>query len=332
VIMEDAERTVLPLQDLLLEELPSGCVHELWLKLPLGLLSDLCLPALVIKGTTPRSILLVTAGVHGDEFEGMVAIPKLVRSLDPGTLAGTVVGLPICNPLAFEAQSRQSPPAVDGKNLAREFPGQRAGTPTQRLAAELFSLVRRLLGPDDLFVDLHSGGSRYRYLPMVGYRDIDVPSRKASEEAARHFGSGRLWIIDDDPGTFNSEISRVGIPTIGTESTGQGGCRPEDVADYVRGLCNLLRYRGMILGAQPVVREDGPARQPTQIHASTSGLFLTHTSLGHRVTSGEVIGEVLSPFGSTLERLTAPHAGQVWALRVFGTIRAGDMAAWIACS
>jgi predicted deacylase len=328
VIMEAAGRTVLPLQDLMLDELPSGCVHELWLELPLGLLSGLCLPALVIKGTTSGPILMITAGVHGDEFEGMVAIPKFVRSLNPGTLAGTVVGLPVCNPLAFEAQSRESSPAADGKNLAREFPGQSAGTPTQRLAAELFSLVQRLLGPDDLFVDLHSGGSRYRYLPMVGYRDIDVPSRNASEESARHFGNGRLWAICDDPGTFNSETSRVGIPTIGTESTGQGGCRPEDVADYVKGLCNLLRYRGMIPGRLPA-REDAPARQPTQIYASTSGLFLAHTDLGHRVTSGEVLGSVLSSFGNTLERLAAPHAGQIWALRAFGTIRAGDMAAWI---
>src|SRR5215213_10019634 len=124
--MNAARGTVLPLQDLTLEELQSGCVHELWLELPLGLLSGLCLPALVVKGTTPGPILLVTAGLHGDEFEGMVAIPRFVRSLDPRTLAGTVVGLPICNPLAFESQSRQSPPAVDGKNLAREFPGQNA--------------------------------------------------------------------------------------------------------------------------------------------------------------------------------------------------------------
>jgi predicted deacylase len=121
----------------------------------------------------------------------------------------------------------------------------------------------------------------------------------------------------------------VGISTIGTEATGQDGCRPEGVADYVIGLRNLLRYRGMTPGALPA-REDAPARRPTQIYASTSGVFLAHADLGHRVTSGEIVGEVLSALGDTSERITAPHAGQVWALRVFGTIRAGDMAAWIA--
>jgi predicted deacylase len=121
----------------------------------------------------------------------------------------------------------------------------------------------------------------------------------------------------------------VGISTIGTEATGQDGCRPEDVADYVIGLRNLLRYRGMTPGALPA-REDAPGRRPTQIYASASGVFLAHADLGHRVTSGEIVGEVLSALGDTSERITAPHAGQVWALRVFGTIRAGDMAAWIA--
>lgn len=328
--MKAARRTVLPLRDFTLEELQPGDLHELWLELPLGLLSALCLPALIIKGATPGPILLVTAGVHGDEFEGMVAIPKFMRSVDADTLAGTVIGLPICNPFAFGAQSRKTPATIDGKNLAREFPGQDDGSATQRLAAQLFSLIRRLLSPDDLFVDLHSGGTRYRFLPMVGYRDIDSPSRKTSEEAARHFGSGRLWIIDDEPGTLNSEISRIGIPTIGTEAIGQGGCRPKDVAEYVKGLRNLLRYQNMVQGGQPLIRDDGHAWQPTAISASSSGLFLSRVNLGQRVASGQILGEILSPFGKMLEPLRTPHAGEVWVLRVFGTIHAGDLAAWVA--
>lgn len=327
--MSEIDKPIVPLQGFALDELLSGDVHELWLSLPLGLLSELSLPALVAKGTTPGPTLVIAGGVHGDEFEGMVAIPEFVRSLDPGALTGTVVGLPICNPLAFQAQSRESPSTIDGKNLAREFPGQNTGSVTQRLAAELFSFIRRILGPEDLFVDLHSGGSRYRYLPMVGYRDIDSVSREVSEEAARHFGSGRLWLIDDEPGTFNSETSRLGIPSIGTEAIGQGGCRPEDVDAYVIGLRNLLRYRGMVTG-KPPVRDEGPAWQPTQVNVSTSGLFLAWVDLGEQVTAGKVLGEVLSPFGKRLERLEAPHAGEVWALRTFGTIHADDMAVWVA--
>jgi predicted deacylase len=165
---------------------------------------------------------------------------------------------------------------------------------------------------------------------MVGYRDIDGPTREASEEAARHFGCGRLWTIDDTPGTLNSETSRVGIPTIGTEATGQGGCRLNDVDEYVKGLRNLLHYRNMIQDGQPPVRDDGSAWRPTQINASSSGLLLSHVKLGQHVASGELLGEMLSPLGKTLERLRAPHAGEVWALRVFGTIHAGDLAAWVA--
>lgn len=321
--------TIVPLQDFMVEELPPGSVHKLWLSMSLGLLSDLTLPILVVKGIRPGPTVMITAGVHGDEFEGMVAVPKVIHSLDPRTLAGTVVGLPVCSPLAFEAQSRESPSAVDGKNLAREFPGQRNGSTTQGLADGLFSLVQRLLGHEDLLVDLHSGGSRYRYLPMVGYRDIDNPSREASEEAARYFGSGHLWLIHDEPGTLNSETSRLGIPTIGTESTGQSGCKPKDVDGYVKGIRNLLLYREMVAG-EPPSRHSGPARRPTHVDSSANGLFLSCVDVGESVDSGEALGEVLSPLGKTLERLTAPHSGEVWALRVFGSIRAGDMVAWVA--
>ena len=35
------------------------------------------------------------AGVHGDEYEGPVAIADLLAGLDPATLAGTLIALPV---------------------------------------------------------------------------------------------------------------------------------------------------------------------------------------------------------------------------------------------
>ena len=70
------------------------------------------------------------AGVHGDEFEGIVALSRLMTSLGIEAMAGTVIALPVCNPFAFEAQSRATPAHIDGTNLARAFPGDVTGTPT----------------------------------------------------------------------------------------------------------------------------------------------------------------------------------------------------------
>ena len=125
-----------------------------------------------------------------------MALSRLMTSLGTEAMAGTVIALPVCNPFAFEAQSRATPAHIDGTNLARAFPGDVTGTPTSRLASALFTMATRLLGEDDLMVDLHSAGTRYRYLGLVGFRDIDSPVRThlkmqlAISASQRPFASG----------------------------------------------------------------------------------------------------------------------------------------------
>jgi predicted deacylase len=299
-----------------------------WLTAPAGLLEPIRLPALVVRGARPGPTAVFVAGVHGDEFEGIAALPELAAGLDPKELAGSVLALPVCNPFAYAAQSRSSPSAIDGRNLAREFPGDPVGSSTQRLAAALFGLAGRLLGAEDLFVDLHSAGTRYRYLRLVGFRDIEGPARERSECAARHFGEGNLWRLWDQAGMFNAETARAGIPTVALEAPGQGGCAAHDVEWYVAGLYNLLRYQGMISGLPPP-RDERPARCPTEILAETDGLFRTRVRVGDRVRAGDELGRVHTPLGEVKAVLSAPHDGHIWALRSFGTVRADDYVAWV---
>lgn len=91
------------------------------------------LPTLVVRGDRPGPTLLVTAGVHGDEYEPMAAIQRVFGELQPAELAGTVVMVSCCNVDAYLSQSREA--QVDGANLARVFPGSADGTLTERVRA-----------------------------------------------------------------------------------------------------------------------------------------------------------------------------------------------------
>src|SRR5579864_3261922 len=163
------------------------------------------LPVIAIAGERPGPVFMAAAGVHGDEYEGPRALWDVCDSLPPSSLSGVFVALPICNPWAFAAGSRTTPAELDGVNLARTFPGDPAGSPTQRLAAALLSFVMRLRPA--LFLDLHSGGVRYRFLPAVAYRrGLGDPAR--SRAAVRAFGVTNLWLGRDHPGTFNSATGR----------------------------------------------------------------------------------------------------------------------------
>ena len=106
--------------------------HRYLLNVDVGLPFPAQLPALAVRGRRPGPTAMLVAGVHGDEFEGIAAMPQLVAGLDPEEVCGTVLALPVCNPFAFAAQSRCSPESLDAVNLARVFPGDPAGSPTRR--------------------------------------------------------------------------------------------------------------------------------------------------------------------------------------------------------
>ena len=76
----------------------------------------------VARGKRPGKTMLVLGGVHGDEYEGPMAIHQVFARLRPDEMRGDFIGVPICNPLAFAAKQRMTP--QDGKNLARCFPGK----------------------------------------------------------------------------------------------------------------------------------------------------------------------------------------------------------------
>ena len=128
------------------------------------------LPVLAARGAVDGPTILLTGGVHGDEYEGPVAIHQLFNTLDLSQLRGRLIGLPIVNIAAYRVRSRTSP--VDGVDLNRTFPGAITGTMagqpslSYRLAHHIFT---NFIQPCDLLVDLHSGGAKLVHLPMVGW-------------------------------------------------------------------------------------------------------------------------------------------------------------------
>ena len=64
--------------------------------------------------------VLLTAGVHGDEYEGQVTLTKLVKEITPDQVNGQIIIVPMTNFPAANAGLRTSP--IDDLNLNREFP------------------------------------------------------------------------------------------------------------------------------------------------------------------------------------------------------------------
>ena len=321
---------LIPIEDIAVSTLPRGCKERFQLLVTPTLGEALVLRALAATGRDPGPTLLVVAGVHGDEYEGMEAVRQVFAAIDPATMRGSFLGIPVANPLAYAARTRTTPANVDGLNLARVFPGDAGGTVTQRLAYHLLGLVERNVCPGDLFVDLHSGSADVAFAPMVGFRGVNGDGRGASEEAARHFGIARLWCIPDGPGPFNAETARRGIPTIGTETTGRAGCDPADVAAYVAGLHNLLAYLQIRDNSSAPIRFDGPACSTLEVISPGDGFYRTPVQLLDRVDRGAHLGDIVDLDGDVVAEVFAPMAGEVWASRATPAVRTGELIGMIA--
>ena len=319
----------LPIDDLDLAAIPQGTRQHLSLTVASDIGCPLALPAMLVKGSAPGPTLLAVAGVHGNEYEGMEAIRTVFTALNPAAMRGTFFAIPVANPLAYAARTRATPAAIDGLNLARVFPGSVSGTLTPRLAHHLLALVERHVGPDDLFIDFHSGSEDVAFATLVGFRDVYSPARQRSEEAARHFGIPLLWRIPDSAGPFNAETARRGIPTIGTETTGRAGFDPGGFQAFVAGLQNTLTFLGITAEPRPP-RLAIPARATVDIAARTGGFFRPTIALHDEVRAGDLIGPVTDTWGAMVDEITSPVSGTIWACRATPAVRPGEMVAMIA--
>ena len=178
---------------------------------------------LTVNGADDGPTLLVIAGVHGDEYEGIAAIPQVYSTIEPKDLRGRLVMVPVCNMPAYEAALRSSP--IDGLNLARVFPGDINGTITQQIA---WWIGEKLLRHADFLIDLHTGGIAYELPTLIGYVHDESELGQATLEAAEAFGAPVMW-GHPPPLPLGRSISAAtdrGIPSLYTEAPGGSGCDP----------------------------------------------------------------------------------------------------------
>jgi len=193
------------------------------------------IPVLEATGLKPGKTLVVMAGVHGDEYEGVRAIQDVFRQLDPQIMSGRLVAVPVANLSAYLVGNRISP--ADHLNLARIFPGNPNGSTTERLA---YHLGKSIIAHGDFFVDLHSAGIKYQFPALVGYDASDTVPGKISKEAALVFGAPVTWGHPKiSPGRSISEAASRRIPWLYTEASGAGRIAPEDLRHFSTGLLNL---------------------------------------------------------------------------------------------
>ncbi|MBP5856622.1 N(2)-acetyl-L-2,4-diaminobutanoate deacetylase DoeB [Marivibrio halodurans] len=272
--------------------------------------------------------VLFTAGNHGDEYEGQIALHKLVRELaaDPGQLSGRVIVLPALNAPAVTAGKRTSP--IDGGNMNRSFPGDRYGTVTPMIADFVY---RHLVPAADAVVDLHSGGRTLSFLPFAAIHDLpDADQRARSLAAMKAFGApyGLIMTELDSAGMLDTAVEAMGKIFVTTELAGGGTASAETVAIADRGVRNILKHFGMIAGTPDIPGATRFMDMPEGgVHvADDPGLFEIAADLGAAVSKGDLLARIYPLHRTDLPatEIRARIDGVVLQRHFPGLIKVGD--------
>ena len=277
----------------------------------------------IISGSTDGPHLLITGGVHGDEFEPMAAIRRLISEVDSSGLRGRLTLVPVVNEAAYRNQHRC---AEDGLDLARTCPGKVDGSITERTAHALSQLIPTA----DYYIDLHTGGTTMSVLPMSGYGlhpNADVLDK--SRALARVFNLPFIWGTDASLDGRSMSVARdANVPAMYTEYYGAATCNPQGIEDYVSGCLNVMGHVGMIDRDPPpsrieyIVEDERKNAGYMQIQnpAPIEGFFDPAVSLGDRVEPGDAIGTVSDVLGDRVETIFSQQSGIVLTLKTFSRV------------
>ena len=291
------------------------------------------IPIACIVGRSGPTALLI-AGVHGDEFEGPVALSQLIDEIKPEQLEGRLIIVPALNSPAVLASQRTSP--LDGRNMNRAFPGDPDGGPTDMIADFLVSV---LLREADLAIDLHAGGKASVFATSaLVTRTNNQELMQANLNLAAAFGAPLTWLLGgfNDTRSLNSAALNAGVPMIAAELGGGGGTDPTEVSHALTGVKRCLDRAGIIKQTLPTAPPSIFVETRSiadNIYAPVSGLFDRQFKAGDQVENGQLAGYIRSL--DKLDDAPAPlrfsTKGYVLAHGNRGHVMRGDMLAIVVC-
>ena len=309
-----------------------------WLHLPHSVTRSaygaIAIPVVVIRNGQGPTVFLM-AGNHGDEYEGQIALTKLIRELEPDHIRGRVIILPAANLPAAMAGARVSP--IDQGNLNRAFPGDPHGTPTFAIAHYIDSVLYPMA---DFHHDLHSGGSSLRYVPFCSMRksgDAALDARSLAALTAFNSPLSLVWAFNPENRLAGAAAALRGLVSLGGEFGGGGDVNRASLAMLERGLRNFLQFSGVM--AQPAATEQPGGMRLMEVssrdhyvYAIEPGLLEHSVDLGAEVSKGQLAG--LIHFVDNPAREPVPvyfrRDGMVVCQRHFGRVERGDCVAHLA--
>ncbi len=275
------------------------------------------IPIIVERSRKPGPTVLFTAGIHGDEVNGVEIVRQIISKGINKPKIGTVICVPVLNVFGFINMERAFP---DGRDLNRVFPGFKNGSLASRVAYEI---IHEVVPHADFIVDFHTGGALRFNAPQIrieqGKEDDDV--------MAEIFGAPFILYSQNLNKSFRNTCNKMGKPILLYEG-GKSFHIDNNVTNTgVNGAKRILNHFGML-------RSKFKVSEPTKecvkivsskwVRASYSGMFKANIKLEKKVEKGDTIGNITDPYGKFNHFVKAPFSGYVININQSPIVYQGD--------
>lgn len=288
-------------------------------------------PVAIINGAKPGPTLWIQGASHGNEYQGMGAIQRLIVETDPATLSGTLILVPVLNIIAFNSQLRSSP--VDGVDFNRSYPG----APPEKVMhilghteALVHAIVEEIRRNADYLIDTHDAGPLGDDTEIFFCSSPDPEITKKTRAMAFATGNPIVREVNaenpDDrrkyPGMLGTVIND--IPNITVEVGGGLTLNDAYVAEAYKEFRNVMKHLKMIPGEPEISVESIYLNSTAMVRPRHGGILKMHRKVHDHVAKGDHLGTITDFFGNTVEELRSPIDGVIYALRNAAVVCTGQ--------
>jgi uncharacterized protein len=296
------------------------------LKVPAGSDAGYDIPVAVLHGARPGPVLAIVSGAHGTEYASIVAVQELIDAVKPAELSGTLILVPLVNVPSFEKLTPHVNP-TDNKSMNSRYPGDPAGTQTDRASAVI---TKEVVEQSDHLIDLHGGDldenlRPYSYWTVTGNQKQDQESRAM----LLAFGLDHIIISErpKDPKAsrfLENTATTRGKASFTAEAGRSGPVVAGDVAALVNGSLGTMKHLKMLTGAARPVAKPIWIEKIVSMPAEREGVFHASVDRDAHVAKGAKIGFVTDYLNRPLQDVIAPEGGIVMFIRAVPSLKKGD--------
>ena len=274
-------------------------------------------PVIINRSKKSGPTVLITAGIHGDEVNGVEIVRQIIAKGINKPKIGTIICIPVINIFGFIHMERKFP---DGRDLNRVFPGSKSGSLASRVAHKLVSEV---VPHADLIIDYHTGGADRFNSPQVRISK----NIKPLDELASIFGAPFVLHTTDIKKSFRNTCNKLGIPLLLFEGGKSFNIDPIITNTGVNGCKRILSHMGMLTSKFKVSKPKKRAIiivDSRWVRAKHSGMFKASIALNSYVEKGKVLGNITDPYGKFNHFVKAENSGYIFNINQSPIVYQGD--------